>query len=181
MSDKVKSVVRAVPKLEVLQAMLERQSATGLVTRMTAEELQELKIAIHLLGSIDYTPVKAQTKGLTCPGCDRQIAAPGGRALQALPLCWRCMALQNLVSWAEHNPNDVSITSLRFHGHHYGCVSSSAIDDPVMTITLHTGPRLVTTALRYQGPVPAAYKAVLPDNCVIVQGNPEGLPLGFTL
>lgn len=180
MSD-VKSVVRALPKLEVLEKVLERNAAGLMSSGLWADEVQELRIAIHLLKSIEFTPVKKHEKGVHCRGCEKDLAAPSDGAVMALPLCWRCMAMQNLVSWAQNNPEAISLLSLRFKGHHYGCVTEGSMDEPVMTVVLHDGGRVVTTALRYQGPVPKAYREILKDNCVIYPGNPEGLPLGVTL
>lgn len=182
--DKVTSIIRALPNLAVLTGILDRdfEVARRNGVLLTLHERAELKIAIHLLQSIEYAPAPKpkSTKGVDCKGCGRNIVGPG-EAVMALPLCWSCMALQNLVTWAEFNPHEISLASLRFKGHHYGCVSNPSLDDPLMAVTLHTGARVVTTGLRYQGPVPDAYRDLLKDNCVIVQGNPEGLPLGVTV
>lgn len=179
----IRKVVRALPNLQLLQMLLERMEA-GFVEGVQKDEARELKIAIHLIHSIEFEVEEKKgnvpDKFLHCSQCNREIALPTPPAIRTTALCIRCTVWKNLAGWSAANPEEVSLTSLRFGGSHYACITDVAMDGELVTIQLPMGRTIVTPSLRYQGPVPPKYAQDLPDNCVLIKGNPLGFPLGIS-
>jgi hypothetical protein len=87
-----------------------------------------------------------------------------------------------MAGWQTAHPGSVSLVSLRAAGYHYALLPTdlyTGTHPPLVTVQWFDGARAVTRHLRYQGKVPKSFLAALPDNCVIVYGNPDGLPEGY--
>jgi hypothetical protein len=94
------------------------------------------------------------------------------------PVCmfWSDRIAGEDVVRTKHIPNFYSI---RADGQHY-TLATLHDHGPMMTVKYFDGTRVVSQRLRLQGPVPVQWKKILQDNAVIIEGNPENLPIGVT-
>ena len=158
------------PDLDVIHEMLKRPDGT-----ISVREAYEMKLALRVLDDLKASlePID-DSSGQPCKECQRRVQ-PSKPASQVI--CGECAFWHDKLETAKATHPHAWMFSIRANGCHY-TVNNDA-HGPEMTVRAHNGQQIVTTRLRTQGPIPDRYRDGLPDNAIIIAGNPQRRPVGI--
>lgn len=158
------------PDLDQLRDVLMRDTGT-----ITTREQYELKLAIALLAQLAASLVPIDdSQGQPCKECNQRVP-PSTPMTQVI--CAACAFWHHLIEAARSTHPQAWMFSIRVNGCHFTLNNDQ--HGPETTIRAHNGQQVVTTRLRTQGPIPERYIQALPDNALIIAGNPQRRPVGI--
>ncbi len=139
------------------------------------EQREAIQKAIRLIENIDFQGYSAY-----CTLCGDGV--PIGTESPTAPImCPTCIFWSDRI-FADRRIREGGIKTVNFYtiradGQHYTIIRDEGVS-ALMTVRLLNGVVIVTPWLKLQGPVPQKLRAVLPDNAVVIEGNPQELPIG---